>query len=164
MVRQLRSDLVEERTPALLVYSQEHPLHEVRNLLIRQGIETTRVRDCAQAELAINSRRPPVMVFTATDLSDGTWEDILASSSTACSPVPVVVVSNQDDPRISSKAWEAGVAGLLAPPFSDEELGRVVRSAMLNGFLASTTNCDLTEGSYSNAENHMGSGVLATQA
>ncbi len=163
MVRQSMSG-VEERASALLVYSQEHPLREVRNLLFRQGVDSCRVRDCAQAARALCSNTPPVFVVTATDLPDGTWEDVVESASTACCAVPVVVVSNQDDARLSLRVWESGAAGYVAPPFDDQELARVVRAAMLSAFLASPTSCVSTEGFFSNAENHMGSGVLATQA
>jgi FixJ family two-component response regulator len=163
MTRQTEAS-VEDRAPALLVYSQEHPLHEVRNLLLRQGVETSRVRDCAQAAHILCSDTPPVLVFAATDLPDGTWEDIVDSAGTACHPAPVIVVSHQADVRVSNRVWESGAAGFLAPPFSDQELARVVRSAMLSGFLASPLGCDSTEGLFSNAENHVGSGVPASQA
>lgn len=163
MARQRTSD-VEDRTPALLVYSQEHPLSEVRNLLIRQGVDTSRVRDCAQAARALCSQTPPVLVFTATDLPDGTWEDVLEAASTACFPVPVIVVSNQDDLRLSVRVWEVGAAGYVAPPFEDQEVARVLRGAMLSGFLASPASFISTESFVPNAENHLGSGVLATQA
>jgi len=163
MIRQ-RETSVEERSPALLVYSQEHPLNEVRNLLIRQGVDTSRVRDCAQAAHILCSQTPPVLVFAAMDLPDGTWEDIVDCASTACRPVPVVVVSHQQDIRVSNRVWESGAAGFLAPPFSDQELARVVRSAMLSGFLTSTVGSVSTEGLSPNAENHVGSGVLASQA
>jgi len=163
MTRQ-REASVEDRSPALLVYSQEHPLHEVRNLLIRQGVETTRVRDCAQAAHVLCSPTPPVLVFAATDLPDGTWEDIVDCANTACRPVPVIVISHQADVRVSNRVWESGAAGFLAPPFSDQELARVVRSAMVSEFLASSVNCVSTEGLFPNAKNHVGSGVLASQA
>jgi len=163
MARQRTRD-VEDRTPALIVYSQEHPMHEVRNLLIRQGVDTLRVRDCGQAASALCFQTPPVLVFTATDLPDGTWEDVLGAASTACRPVPVVVVSNQDDVRLSLRVWEAGAAGYVAPPFSDQEMARVVRSAMLSGFFGSPASYVSTESSSSNAENQLGSRILASQA
>jgi len=162
MIRQ-RESSVEDRSPALLVYSHEHPLHEVRNLLIRQGVDTSRVRDCAQAAYVLCSQTPPVLVFVATDLPDGTWEDIVDCANTACRPVPVIVVSHQEDIRVSNRVWESGAAGFLAPPFSDQELARAVRGAMLSEFLGSA-NCASTESLFPNAKNHVGSGVLASQA
>lgn len=155
---------VEDRTPALLVYSQEHPLEEIRQMLHAQGVDTSRVRECGQAAALLNSKTPPVLVFTAIDLPDGSWEDILEAASTACFPVPVIVVSNQDEARLSLRAWEQGAAGYLAPPFKDEDLGRAVRSAMLSGFLASTSTRVSMEGLVSNAENHMGSQSVAAHA
>jgi len=139
-------------------------MHEVRNLLIRQGIDTLRVRDCAQAAGALCSQTPPVLVFTATELADGTWEDVLGAASTACRPVPLIVVSNQDDVRLSLRVWEAGASGYVAPPFSEQEMARVVRSAMLSGFLGTSGSALSTEGVFSNAENQLGSGILAGQA
>jgi DNA-binding response OmpR family regulator len=155
---------VEDRTPALLVYSQEHPLQDVKDLLIRQGLDTVRVHNCGQAVRLLCSNTPPVLVFTAVDLPDGSWEDILESATAARCPVPVIVVANQDDVRFSLRVWENGAAGWVAPPFSEHELARVVRQAMLSGFLASSTAGISTEGFYLNAENHMGARGLPTQA
>lgn len=163
MARRKASD-VEDRTPALLVHSQEQPMHQVRNLLIRLGVDTLRVRDCGQAASALCSKTPPVLVLTATELPDGTWEDVLGSASTACRPVPVIVVSNQDDFRLSLRISEAGAAGYVAPPFSDQEMARVVRSAMLSGYFASPASYVSTESLFSNVEDHLGSGVRASQA
>lgn len=139
-------------------------MQEVRNLLILQGVDTVRVRDCGQAAGALCSQTPPVLVFTATDLPDGTWEDVLEAASTTCRSVPVIVVSNQDDVRLSLRVWESGAAGYVAPPFSDQEMAGVVRRAMLSGFFASPASCVSTEGFSSNAENQLGSGSLAGQA
>ena len=155
---------MEDRAPALLVYSHEHSLDALNDLLTRQGVETSRVRDCAQAALSLCSQTPPILVFTAADLPDGSWEDILEAAQRANSVVPVIVVSKQEDVSLSLKAWESGCADCVAPPFTDRELARVVRLAMLSGFLATwpwaPAGCS-RESLFSNAENHLGSGALA---
>jgi DNA-binding response OmpR family regulator len=155
---------VEERSAALLVYGQDHPLRELADLLTGQGVETSRARDCAQAARALRSQTPPVLVFTATNLADGSWEDILRTASTACCPVPIVVVSRQEDVSLSLRVWESGGANCIAPPFRESEIAGVVRGAMLDGFLAECSwppTQSSSERMDSNAENHLGSGVLA---
>jgi DNA-binding response OmpR family regulator len=155
---------VEDRSPALLVYSQDHPLYELKNLLRSQGVDTSRACDCAEAARALRSQTPPILVFTATKLCDGSWEDILASASIARSPVPVVVVSRQEDVPLSLRVWESGGADCIAAPFSERELAQVVRGAMLSGFLATCAwprTDSLTEKVDSNVENHVGPGVIA---
>jgi DNA-binding response OmpR family regulator len=166
MTRQSRS-VVEERAPALLVYGQGHSLDEVKDFLDRQGVETSRARDCAEADGAFRSQTPPILAFTATDLPDGSWEDILDSADRACSGVPVVVVSNHEDVALYLRVLEAGGADCVAPPFSDREVARVLRAAMLTGFLATCArpaSNSSREGLISDAQNHMRSGILPAQA
>jgi DNA-binding NtrC family response regulator len=163
MLRHKRCDM-EDRTPALLVYGHEGSLDAMKDLLNRQGVETSRVLDCTQAARVLRSKTPPVLVFTATNLQDGSWEDVVESASAACRPVPVIVVSKQEDVPLSLRVWEFGGTDCVAPPFSDHEVARVVCRAMINGFLATCSwppADPFTESSGSNAENYVGSGVLA---
>lgn len=155
---------VEDRSPALLVCSHEHSLNELKQLLARQGVETSWVSDGAQASQALLSPTPPVLVFTATELRDGSWEDVLQSAGRACAAVPVIIVSNHEDAPLALRVWESGGADCLCPPFTQVALERAVRRALVSGFLATSSRPPAhsdTEGSFTNAANYMGSRVLA---
>ena len=81
-----------------------------------------------------NARRtnPAPLVFTDTQLLDGTWADILAAAEKAAEPVNVIVVARVVDTRFSIEAIETGAFDFLAPPFVATDLAHVVRSALDN--------------------------------
>ena len=108
-------------------------MHEVRNLLIRQGVDTLRVRDCGQAASALCFQTPPVLVFTATDLPDGTWEDVLKLSANVRAPVKVVVVSRVVDVSLYLDVLEGGGFDFVVPPFYPTEVAHIVRCATQGG-------------------------------
>ena len=75
---------------------------------------------------------PAPLVFTDTQLPDGTWADILALAEKAKLPVNVIVVARVVDTRFYVEAIETGAFDFLAPPFNATDLAYVVRSAMDN--------------------------------
>ena len=75
---------------------------------------------------------PAPLVFTDTQLPDGTWADILALAQKAKLPVNVIVVARVVDTRFYVEVIETGAFDFLAPPFNATDLAYVVRSAMDN--------------------------------
>jgi len=75
---------------------------------------------------------PRPLVFTDTELRDGTWTDILAVAERAACPVNVVVVARVVDTRFYVEAMEAGVFDFIVPPFNATDLAHVVRCAADN--------------------------------
>jgi DNA-binding NtrC family response regulator len=86
----------------------------------------------AQAKRLLGGLNPAPLVFTDTQLPDGTWTDILAMAEKAARPVNVIVVARVVNTRFYVEAIETGAFDFLAPPFNATDLAYVVRSAMDN--------------------------------
>ena len=80
----------------------------------------------------LGGMNPAPLVFTDTQLPDGTWADVLALAQKAKLPVNVIVVARVVDTRFYVEVIETGAFDFLAPPFNATDLAYVVRSAMDN--------------------------------
>ncbi|HEV2383309.1 MAG TPA: response regulator [Terriglobia bacterium] len=124
---------MKDKASALLVHDYEYPLRDLRPLLDRLGFDTRRARSCAEANFALAWPEPPTVVFTDTDLPDGSWTEIVALASQARSPVPVIVVSNAVDLSLYLDALEGGATEFIVPPFRDADINYVLQGAMMSG-------------------------------
>jgi len=97
-----------------------------------QGLHMTQVESCAQAKQMLGGLKLAPLVFTETELPDGTWADILAVAERAACPVNVVVVARVVDTRFYVEAMEAGAFDFIVPPFNATDLACVVRCAADN--------------------------------
>jgi DNA-binding NarL/FixJ family response regulator len=144
------------RACALLVYHQEYPLRDLRPLLDRLGIESVRARSCAEARLLLASPAPPCLVFTDTDLPDGSWAESVTFAARICRPVPVIVVSRALDRALCLDSLETGAAEFIVPPFRAADVAYVVEGALL-GLLFCPARSALTPAEVApNAHNHAG--------
>jgi DNA-binding NtrC family response regulator len=153
-----------ERIHALLVYQQNGPLAELKPLLERHGIRTTRARNCAEAAAVLGRRMPPELVFTDTALADGTWDEVEVLAERMRPPVPVIVVSRNVDITLYLDALERGVSDLIIPPFQDDDLDYVVKGALLHGVVPLRSAAGVMAEVEPNAQNHFGPGARALHA
>jgi len=121
-----------ERTPALLVHHNSETLATLKGALERQGMRILHAESHAQAKHLLGGLNPAPLVFTDTQLPDGTWADILALADKAPQPVNVIVVARLVDTRFYVEAIETGAFDFIAPPFAATDLAYVVRSALDN--------------------------------
>jgi DNA-binding NtrC family response regulator len=124
---------MKNRANALLVHDYEYPLSDLRPLLERLNFDTRRARSCAEANFVLAGSEPPAVVFTDTDLPDGSWTETVALASQTRSPVPVIVVSGAVDLSLYLDALESGAADFIVPPFRSGDISYVVQGAMMNG-------------------------------
>jgi two-component system response regulator PilR (NtrC family) len=118
-----------ERIKALLVHHNSETLATLKGALERQGMSIIHAESQAQAKRMLGGLSPAPLVFTDTQLPDGTWADILALAEKAAQPVNVIVVARVVDTRFYVQAIEAGAFDFLAPPFNATDLAYVVRTA-----------------------------------
>lgn len=118
------------RIHALLVHDDERPVAELKPLLESQGIEVLQAGSCAEAEAALACAEPPVLIFTDTVLSDGTWADV--QSLAEHQGVPVIVVSRFVDLPFYLEVLESGASDYIVPPFREADLAWVVRGALMD--------------------------------
>ena len=123
---------MQERITALVVHQNSETLASSKSALERQAMCIIQVESRAQANRLLGGLNPAPLVFTDTDLPDGTWADILAEAERAAQPVNVIVVARLVDTRFYVEAIETGAFDFLAPPFVASDLAYVVRSALDN--------------------------------
>jgi DNA-binding NtrC family response regulator len=123
---------MKETIKTLLVQARHGPLDALRGALEGQSMEIFTAKNCAEAALALWSDRPPHLVFTEIQLSDGNWADVLTLAAKASEPVNVIVVAPFADVTFYVQAIERGAFDFIVPPLSDPELTHVVRIAADN--------------------------------
>ena len=121
-----------ERVQALVVHHNSETLATLEGALERQGMHILHAQSRAQAKHILSGLAPAPLVFTETQLPDGTWTDILAVAGKAAQPVNVIVVGRVVDTRFYVEAIQAGAFDFLVPPFAATDLAYVVRSALDN--------------------------------
>lgn len=121
-----------ERNSALLVHHNSDTLATLQGALERLGMHTLHAESRAQAQRMLGGRNPVPLVFTDTQLPDGSWADIVAVAGKAKLPVNVIVVARVVNTRFYVEAIESGAFDFLAPPFNATDLAYVVRSAQDN--------------------------------
>ena len=117
---------------ALLVYGNSDTFSALESHLERQGVRVIRAESYAQAERKLGGPDPVPLVFTETQLPDGTWADILGLAEKAALHVNVIVVAEDIDTRLYVEAIESGAFDYLVPPFNSTDLAYVVRCALGN--------------------------------
>jgi DNA-binding response OmpR family regulator len=95
-------------------------LHNVR-------IAAVGTRQAAMSFLCLD--RVPVIVCER-DLPDGTWKDILGDTAAFPNPPVLVVTSSFADEYLWAEVLNLGGYDLLAKPFSDPEVKRVLAAAL----------------------------------
>ena len=123
---------MKENIKALLVQARHNPLDPLRLALEEQSIATLTARNCGEAALALWSDRPPHLVFTEIQFTDGNWTDVLTLADKASEPVNVILVAPFADVTFYVQAIERGAFDFIVPPLSDPELLHVVRIASEN--------------------------------
>jgi DNA-binding NtrC family response regulator len=123
---------MKESIRALLVQARHDPLDALRLALEEQSIDIFIAKNCAEAALALWLDRPPHLVFTEIQFTDGNWADVLTLAAKACAPVNVIVVAPFADVSFYVQAIEDGAFDFIVPPLSDPELLHVVRIAAEN--------------------------------
>jgi DNA-binding NtrC family response regulator len=123
---------MQENVKALLVHHNSETLAALKGALERLGMSTIQAESRAHAKRLLGGLNPAPLVFTDTQLPDGTWADVLALASKAARPVNVIVVARVVNTRFYVEAIETGAFDFLAPPFNATDLAYVVRTAMDN--------------------------------
>jgi len=117
---------------AIVVHQNSETLASLKSALERQGMSILLADSRTRAIQMLGGQNPAPLVFTDTELPDGTWADILAEAERATQPVNVIVVARVVDARLYLDTIETGAFDFIAPPFVATDLEFVVRSALDN--------------------------------
>jgi DNA-binding NtrC family response regulator len=119
-----------EKIKAVMIYDQREPSEALDRVLKRLGLEVRRLRTCHEASGIFKQPDVAELVFTDTNLPDGTWEDVVRRAQQCKAFLPVIVVSRVVDIDLYLKALERGAFDFVAPPFLSYDLANVTGSAM----------------------------------
>ena len=123
------------RITALLVHHNSEIFISLKAALEHQDLRVAQAESTAQAKRALGVQQPAMLVFTDTQVPDGTWADILALAGKAALPVNVIVVARTVNTRLYIETIEAGAYDFIVQPFDATDLAHVVRSAADNAFM-----------------------------
>ena len=88
------------------------------------------LRSCLTFESALSRLREGVpIVVSESDLRPATWRDLLQYVSLLPDPPPVIVTSRLADEHLWAEALNLGAYDVLAKPFNNDEVRRVLESA-----------------------------------
>lgn len=75
----------------------------------------------------------PTLILCERDLPDGSWKDVFREAEVLRNPPPVVVASRQADERLWAEVLNLGGFDVLAKPFENMEVRRVMNMASRHG-------------------------------
>ncbi|HET7212698.1 MAG TPA: hypothetical protein VFL79_03865 [Terriglobia bacterium] len=116
---------------ALLVSDGDESFESLRTLVKAQGLEVWISRSWTEAAHLLDQTHPE-LIFTAAQLTDGTWRDIIIMAENASAPANVILVGKSRDQRLHIAAMDYGAFDFILPPFESESVGQVVRVAAEN--------------------------------
>jgi DNA-binding NtrC family response regulator len=115
---------------ALLLHSYEVPGTALRRALEDQFIATEMAQSISEANDRISCSDPPHLVFTGTDLFDGTWSDVVDLADRASRQVRVIVVSPVADIPLYMDVMERKAYDFITHSFTAPELTHILRCAV----------------------------------
>ncbi|HXH50046.1 MAG TPA: response regulator [Terriglobia bacterium] len=118
---------------ALVVHNRPEPCQALKPVLRRLGVDTFSVSGCADAYLLLEQTHPH-LIFTDTQLPDGTWIDLVNLTDGAAVPTCVILVGPSKDPEMVRTALNNGAFGFISPPFDAETISQILSQALAQVF------------------------------
>ena len=115
---------------ALLLHSYDVPSSALKRALEDQYIAMEMAQSFSEATVSISSLNPPHLVFTETDLPDGTWSDVVDLAARASQPISVIVVSPVADIPLYIDVMERKAFDFITHSFTAPELSHILRCAV----------------------------------
>jgi DNA-binding NtrC family response regulator len=120
------------KVTALLLVHQTRPYNDLKAAPENLAFSTVRAQSFAEACQVLSRDNPPLLVFTASELPDGNWSDVVSLSARASTHVSVIVVGQEIDTRLYASVLHVGGLDFIAPPFDALDLAHVIRCAADN--------------------------------
>jgi len=117
---------------ALLLHVRSDLLQALQLALQGLSVKTSQASSCSEALRMLEGPDPPELIFTDTQVLDGTWVDAIRLAEKAPTPVNVIVVSRSVDVHFYIEVIEAGAFDYIAPPFEASGLAHVTCCAAGN--------------------------------
>ena len=114
----------------LLVSDRDDRLVTIETVLDLLSVETTRVRNCVEAEACLCDTPAPHLVVADTVLSDGNWLDLMDNAAKVKEKVTLIVVSPFADVNLYIEVMNHGAFDFITESFTVPEVTHVLRSAI----------------------------------
>jgi DNA-binding NtrC family response regulator len=116
------------RSRVLFVTGHRDDAHRLSHMLRQLPVVIDHVGTISQLRTQLQSQDYDV-VLTEASLSDGTWLDVLHLAREIPREVQVIVTDPQADARFWAEALNMGAYDLLAQPFYEPEVQRILGNA-----------------------------------
>jgi DNA-binding NtrC family response regulator len=113
----------------LFVHEQGQHLARYEECLRLRNVQVAHVRNCQEASQALQQDPSPLLIFTDTRLSDGTFKDILELAAKGEKFVNVLVASKLGNITLYMEAMECGAFDFLTPNLELSRFPSIVVSA-----------------------------------
>lgn len=124
--------MLPKKTFALAVSPEgDRCFQDLKAILKKQHIEVYGAESCEAVGRLLDQTHPE-LIFTPKLLCDGTWRDIIHLSERVSVPINVIVVAQNKDVRFYLSAMDYGAFDFILPPFENEAVAHVVRTAVEN--------------------------------
>lgn len=118
------------RGKALIVSNENEVFSGLQESLNRIGISADLARTCEHARTLLEQANPPELVFSDSNLPDGSWAGVIGMTTSSTDPVPIIVISKDRDYQTCMDAMDAGAADCIGPPFLAADVAWVVRNTL----------------------------------
>ena len=99
-------------------------------LLEENGLEVFVASGCREAQRKLNGPASYELLLVDTELTDGSWSDLLDFAITARRNCEVIVCSRCGDERLWAEVLQCGAYDLLVEPYECQEVHRIIESAL----------------------------------
>jgi DNA-binding NtrC family response regulator len=123
--------MAQKKLFALLVPGINESFIELKPHLKEQSVEVWSAQNCAEVAQLLDQTHPE-LIFTGTQLSDGSWRDIITLTENASAPTNVVVVGKFGNTDMHPTPMDYGAFDFILPPFETAPLAHVVSAAADN--------------------------------
>lgn len=120
--------MTQKKLFALLVSGKDDFLRDLKSLLREMSVEIWSVHTCDEAARLLDQTHPE-LIFTAEELSDGTWNEIVALTERTTVATNVIVVGTHGDTDLYLSTMDYGAFDFILPPFETAPIAHVIRVA-----------------------------------
>jgi len=104
-------------------------------LLEENGLEVNVASGCREAQRQLNGPASYELLLVDTELTDGSWSDLLDFAITARRNCEVIVCSRYGDERLWAEVLQRGAYDLIADQCEEREILRVLSRALNSHYM-----------------------------
>lgn len=129
----LSTSRIEAENLTILVSPDQEDHASLSNMLRSDRWSVRGARSFHEALQLLGDLQQPAVVACERDLPDGNWKDVFQFIESLRNPPPLVVVSRNADESLWAEVLNVGGYDVLAKPFEESEVQRVMAMARRYG-------------------------------